>query len=225
MGSLIIAILVLGSLSVGAVVLAGYLSRSSQADRARLSPPEEEEDGLEQRLLSIEGKIRDLAMLRKVLGEVSSEVDVHSIVEKQDGILSYLSAYHDKYSGLVLMRQVGERLKGLLSGELGVEAKVQGIVELKKEAQQRYLYLRERSVASAHDDLDRRKLEADRHLDAVLRDLVVVETNRIIASESPLTRIEGIERDEGAIFEAEGTESEAELNREYDRFISEIELA
>ncbi len=224
MGSLILAVLVLGCLSVAAVVLAGYMSNTVKTG-ARRPRQIEEDDGPEQRLQSIEGKIRDLAMLRKVLGEVSSEVDVHSIVDKQDGILSYLGNYHDKYSGLVLVKQVGERLRELLASDLGIEAKVQGIVELKKETETRYLHLRERPVATAHEDLDRRKLETDRSLDAILRDLVILETNRIIASESPLTRVEGIEREEGSILSAEGSASEEELNREYDRFISEIELA
>jgi hypothetical protein len=225
-GTWIVAILLLGAAGAAAILWISFSGRrgGAPAPRPRETEPADE-DELDQRLLSIESKIRDLDLLRAALVGSAGEFDVRGVVEKQDAILSYLRGYHDKYQGLLLARMAAERLRELASAELGVEAEILGIAELKKAVQQRYVYMRERSPGGIHEELDRRKEEADRRIDSALREIVIVATNRIIASESPLSRDRRPGPDRAEALVAEGGESEASLNREYDRFLSEIELS
>jgi hypothetical protein len=220
---------ILVPLALGAAIAALVLwaSRPGRLGKAG-SPAVEGAPGgdidLEQRILSIEKKIEDLATLRKVV-EDGAGGDLGEILVKQDRIAEYLVDYHDRYQGLILERTFIEGAEALLSGGLEPVMLAQGIAELRKEIRQRHQYLRAKPYSTSHRHLDARLAEIDTKLESLLRRVVVEATNQIIASESPLSRVSGIPKEQAEVLVGDGKASEEKLNREYDRFLSEIELS
>jgi hypothetical protein len=222
----LILLLLLGAAAVAAVLWASLTGRSTAGSKGRDSRQIRGESlELEQRILSIERKINDLAMLGKVLEAASGGVEIRGIVDKQEKIRNYLIDYHEKYCSLLFRKQFTERAGYILGADLSAQARVEGVIELRKDMGEEYRAFIEKSFSATHEYIDAQKREIDALSDALLRDIVVAATNQIVASESPITeRMNVQERTSGSLV-ADGSAGEEALNREYDRFLTEIELS
>ncbi|MDA8426415.1 MAG: hypothetical protein M0Z80_09790 [Treponema sp.] len=222
----LILLLLLGAAAVAAVLWASLTGRSPvevQGHDARQLHGESYE--LEQRILSIERKINDLAMLGQVLEDAADGVEIRGIVDKQEKIRSYLIDYHEKYCSLLFRKRFTERAGYILGAELSAQARVEGVIELKKDMGEEYKALLVKSYSETHEYIDAQKREIDALSDALLRDIVVAATNQIVASESPITERMNVQESKGGQLVADGKAGEEALNREYDRFLTEIELS
>ncbi|HTX73877.1 MAG TPA: hypothetical protein VMC79_13685, partial [Rectinemataceae bacterium] len=146
-------------------------------------------------------------------------------IQKQQKIRSYLIDYFEKYRALLYKKHFTERAGMLLASDLGVEARVQAVIQLKKDMDEEYRALREKSFSDDHAYLDTQKRQIDAMSDRLLRDIVIAATNQIIASESPLSERFSVQEGSTEQFVADGRAGEEDLNREYDRFLTEIELS
>jgi|GEM_PF-3479061 len=222
----LILLLVLGVVAVASVLwasLAGGGRAGGKTQDAGLGRGEVYE--LEQRILSIERKINDLTMLGKALEEAANGLEIRGVIEKQENLRNYLIDYCEKYRALLLKKHFTERASVFLAADLSAEARVQGVIELKKDMNEEYRTLLEKSYSDSHVYLDAQKGEIDAASDALLREVVIAATNQIIASESPLSERLSIQEGTAEQLFANGKAGEEELNREYDRFLTEIELS
>lgn len=222
----LILLLLLGAAAVAAVLWASLTGRQPVEARNRENRQLRGESfELEQRIVSIERKINDLTMLGKVLEDASDGVEIRDIVDKQEKIRTYLIDYHEKYCSLLFRKRFTERAGYIFGAEMSAQARVEGVIELKKEMAEEYASLLEKTFSEKHEYLDAQKSEIDALSDALLRDIVVAATNQIIASESPISERLKLQERSGGQLVAEGKVGLEALNREYDRFINEIELS
>ncbi|HUW39687.1 MAG TPA: hypothetical protein VMV90_01655 [Rectinemataceae bacterium] len=222
----LILLLLLGAAAVAAVLWASLSGRTSVELKSREGGELRGESyELEQRILSIERKINDLAMLGKALADAAGGVEIRGIVDKQEKIRSYLIDYHEKYCSLLFRKHFIERAGYILGAELSAQARVEGVIELHKDMAAEYESLLEKSFSDTHEYLEAQKREIDALSDALLRDIVVAATNQIVASESPITERMNVRERSGEQLVADSKAGEEALNREYDRFLNEIELS
>ena len=145
-------------------------------------------------------------------------------MDKQEKIRNYLIDYHEKYCSLLFRKHFTERAGYILGADLSAQARVEGVIELRKDMGEEYDALIEKSFSESHEYIDAQKREIDALSDALLREIVVAATDQIVASESPITeRMNVQERGGGRQLVADGSAGEEALNREYDRFLTEIE--
>lgn len=176
----------------------------------------------------IESRIREIYQKAEMLDKLyviakshTDDADISELVNKQVSIIHYLMDYSDKYEAQLLKLE----WQKIRSGSMSLPA-IDAFDELQALLLGRYNDIRALSKATNHAMLDAQYESLRSAIEGNIKSALIQQTRSIIANESPLQQRFGLVEPEALHGNSSSVILEIDaLNKEYDRFIAEMDLS
>jgi hypothetical protein len=186
----------------------------------KVSPNEQEKTALLQKIISISNKINETEKLKKYAILQSNDETMNTLIEKQTVFICYLYEYIDKYQSKLLILESKIALENMKD-----KNSVEELDEIQNLIIRRWREIKNSSPKSIHTEIDSQCGNLKVFFDSMIRDRLISATQEVISSESPVQQISDlkIKNNIHDLFSTKNIDLTS-LDKEYDRFIAELDI-